>query len=131
MRRSTPQDKAFKRKVAEEFGRARDKAAEKGLSVEQFAQSLGVSRAMLHKYLVQESMPGLRVLQRARKYWGVQLSYGGLGQEFVKRSRDSRQMEMQFSIEDISKDQIEIKKFSPKGEGAVELLIRIDFSKTA
>ena len=40
-------------------------------------------------------------------------------------------MELQLSLENISKEQIQIRKFSPKGESSVELVIRIDFSKSA
>jgi len=131
MGRTTPEDEAFKQRVAEEFKRARDRASAKRFSVEQFAQTLGVTRAALHKYLSQKSIPSLRVLQRARQYWGVRLTYGELGDRYVKPKKDPRQMEFQFSAEDVSKEQIEIKKFSPKGTNAIELLVKIHFSKTA
>ena len=78
-------------------------------------------------------MGAARVLGAAmRQYWGVKLSYGDLGVGYVStKKKDPRQMELQFSVADISKEQIEIKKISAKGETAVELLIRIDFSKSA
>jgi transcriptional regulator with XRE-family HTH domain len=132
MSRSTPDDDAFKRRVAREFIRARDRALGDGWSMEEFVQRLGITRAAFHKHVTGKAIPSLRVLNKARKYWGVQLSYGELGDGFIKtKKKDPRQMEFQFSLTDISKEQIEVKRFSPKGEKAVELLIKIDFSKSA
>ena len=131
MTRSTPEDEAFKRRVAEEFARARDLARRQKFSYDEFLSKLGVTRAAFHKYMTQKAIPSLRVLHRARKYWGVQLAYGDLGEDYVTtKRRDPRQLEL-FSVADVSKDQIEVKRISPKGETAVELLLRIDFSKTA
>lgn len=132
MSRSTPEDEAFKRKVAKEFTLARDRAVADGFSVQDFVGKLGITRPALHKYLTCKAIPSLRVLARARKYWGVRLSYGDLGDRYVKsKKKDPRQMEFQFSVAAISKEQIEVKRFSPRGEKAIELLIKIDFSKSA
>ena len=138
MTRSTPEDDVFKRRVAKEFLRVRDHARDqarmhgKDWSMEAFVRSLGITRAAFHKLVAEKAIPSLRVLSRARKYWGVQLSYGDLGDRYIKtKKKDPRQGEFKFSIADISSDQIEIKKVSPKGECSVELLIRIDFSKSA
>jgi transcriptional regulator with XRE-family HTH domain len=132
MSRSTPEDEEFKRRVAEEFTRARTRAEQMGLSFEAFLRTLGVTRAGFHKYMTLNAIPSLRVLQRARKCWKVQIKYGEIGSAYLStKKKDPRQMEFQFSVADISKEQIEIKKISAKGETAVELLIRIDFSKSA
>jgi len=129
MGRSTSEDEAFKRRVAEEFDRARDRA---GLSVDDFARSLGITRAAFYKYVTRKAIPSLRVLQQARRRWGVKLSYGELGDAYVKaQKKDSRQMEFQFSLEDLTKEQIQVTRFSPKGANSAELLIKIDFSKSA
>jgi transcriptional regulator with XRE-family HTH domain len=130
MRRATPQDQAFKRKVAEEFKRVVEEQAAKRKSVEWVGGVLGVTRQAVYKYLNGEAIPGLRVLERARSRFGVRLSYGELGDRYVRAKRDERQLEL-FPIEKACKEQIEIKRFVPKGESAAELLIRIDFSKTA
>ncbi|WP_158942131.1 helix-turn-helix domain-containing protein [Granulicella sp. S190] len=132
----SPEDKAlneaFKKRVAIEFAAARDRARAKNVSVEDFVTSLGVTRAALCKYVNGKTIPSLRVLRRARHYWGVDLSYGELGDAYIKpRKKNSRQLEFQFSTSDITKDQIEIRKFSPKSDGSVELLLRIDFSRSA
>jgi transcriptional regulator with XRE-family HTH domain len=125
-------NEAFKKRVAAEFIKARDRAKEDGESIEEFVLKLGITRAALCKYVNRKAIPSLRVLSRARMYYGVNLSYGELGDSYLKlKKKDPRQMELQFSMSEISKDQIEIKKFSPKGDSSVELLIRIDFSKGA
>jgi transcriptional regulator with XRE-family HTH domain len=132
MSRSNRGDEAFKRRVAEEFSRACDQARAQGWTVERFAQSLGVTRAAFHKYVTKKAIPSLRVLALARTRWGVQIPYGELGESYLNAKKgDLRQMELRFSVETISKDQVEIKRLSPRGDNAVELLIRIDFSKTA
>ena len=130
--RSNHTDEAFKRKAAAEFNRALSDARAKGLTVEQFAATLQITRAGLYRILRGAVIPSLRVLQRARKRWGVRLVYGELDDRYLKVKRaDPRQTEIQFSMEDVSKDQIEITKLSPKGESSLELVIRISFPRTA
>ena len=127
-------DGPFKRKVAEEFLKARERALKTGMvkSAEDFVRSLGVTRAGFHKYITKKSIPSLRVLNRARRLYNVRLNYGELGSTYFKgKKADPRQRTFEFVAEAISKEQIEIKKFSPKGETTVELVISIDFSKTA
>lgn len=123
---------AFKKRVASEFQKARDRAKADGNSIEEFVLSLGITRAALCKYVNGKAIPGLRVLRRARQYYGVNLSYGELGENYLKaKKKDPRQMELQFTLSEISKDQIEIKKFSPRGDSSVDLWININFSKGA
>lgn len=132
MRRTTPEDEAFMKRVAQEFRRACDQAIKTGLceSIEEFARALGITRAALYKHFNQQSMPSLRVLQRAKKY-GVRLSYGDLGNRYLTSSKeDPRQTRFPFTLEDVSKEQVYVKKFSPKNDGALELLIQIDRKKT-
>jgi transcriptional regulator with XRE-family HTH domain len=133
---TNPEDKAlneaFKKRVASEFASARDRAKLKGDSIEEFVRSLGITRAALCKYVNGKAIPSLRVLRRARQYHGVNLSYGELGDGYLKsRRKNPRQMELQFSMSEVSKEQIVIKKFAPKGDSSVELWINIDFSKSA
>jgi len=95
-------------------------------------RKLGITRAAFHKQITGKVIPSLRVLANARKYWGVKLSYGELSDAYVNRKKkDPRQAEFQFSVADISKDQIEVTRVSPKGARAVEVLIKIDLSKSA
>src|SRR5438046_1755917 len=105
------EDEAFRRKVAAEFARARDRACERGFSVEDFVRKIGITRAALNKYINGKSIPRLRVLQKARKYWGVRLSYGELGDTYIKAKKaDPKQARFEFDLGEISKEQIEIKR---------------------
>ncbi len=132
MKKPDPSDDVFKRRVAAEFRRALADARDKKMSAEGFARTLGITRAGVYKILAGTTIPSLRVLRNARRHWGVHLNYGELGDTYIKAKRtDPRQMEIQFAISDISKEQIEVARFSPKGENSVELVIKIDFSKTA
>src|SRR5260370_38271054 len=98
MTRSTPDDEAFKRRVASEFTRARERGRLKGFSMEDFVRKLGITRAAFHKHVTGKAIPSLRVLEKARRYWDVQLSYGELGNTYVKsKKKDPRQTEFQFS----------------------------------
>ncbi len=131
-----PEDKAlndaFKKRVVSEFQKARDLAKAQGISIEAFVTSLGITRAALCKYVNGKSIPSLRVLRRARQYYGVDLSYGELGDGYLRaKKKDPRQMELQFTMSEISMDRIQIKKFSPKGDNSVDLWINIDLSKRA
>lgn len=134
MKRNTPQDETFKKSVRDEFLAAIKRARKMGYTTDKFAETLGITRAGLHKYVRKEaqSIPSLRVLERARRLWKVRLSYGGLSDEFIARkSVSAGQLEFQFSVGDIAKENIQIQKVSPKGDKAVELLLKIDFSKRA
>jgi transcriptional regulator with XRE-family HTH domain len=131
MGRTTPEDEAFKRAVAEEFRLAVDRAAKQGLSVEQFGQVLGVTRQAVYKYLNEKSIPSLRVLQRARSRFGVRLTYGELGDRYLKPAKDDGQLKLPFSLANVSKEQIQVKKFSPRGDNTADLVLRITLSKTA
>lgn len=130
--RSTRVDDQFKKRLADEFARARNQAKASNLSVEQFVAKLGITRAALHKYLHGKAIPSLRVLERAKKFFGVDIAYGELGQSYVRvQQSDPRQTEFQFVLSDVSSDQISIKKFTPKSEGSAELVISIDLRKRA
>jgi transcriptional regulator with XRE-family HTH domain len=133
MRRVDPNDEAFKRKVKAEFKRALDDAQRcRKMTVEEFARSLGITRAGVYKILGGKTIPSLRVLRKARKYWNVRLTYGDFGDGYTKaRKADPRQIEFQFPIGDISKDRIEVERVSPKPNNSVQLVIRIDLSRTA
>jgi len=132
VKKSNDIDEVFKRRVAKEFRRAVDAARGRNISVDGFARKLGITRAAVYKIMDGNRIPSLRVLRKAKQFFGVKVSYGELGDGYVKTRRaDPRQIKIEFSVGDVSRDQIEVKKFSPVGENSLELLIRIDFSKTA
>ena len=63
---------------AQKLSQAREDAKrENGMSYEEFAHRLGVTRAGLHKYLNEENVPSLSILERA-KALGVEVGYGEL-----------------------------------------------------
>ncbi len=131
MKRSTKVDEIFKKKIAEEFGRARDRAKLDGWTVENFVAKLGITRAALHKYMTGTAIPSLRVLEKAKQYWGVNVPYGELGDSYLRPVRkNAGQMEFEF-LTDVSPEQITVKKFTPKGEGTAEIILSIDFRKRA
>jgi hypothetical protein len=70
MSRSTHDDEVFMRKVAKEFLLARDRALKEGWSMEEFVARLGITRAAFHKHVTGKAIPSLRVLSKAKKYWG-------------------------------------------------------------
>jgi transcriptional regulator with XRE-family HTH domain len=134
MKRDTPQDVRFKKRVREEFLAAIERAQRMGYTVDKFAQTLGITRAGLHKYIRKEnqSIPSLRVLEKARRVWKVHLDYGGLGDGFVRKTPNARdQLELQFTAADIVKENIRVRRVTPKGDNAVELLLNIGFAKRA
>ena len=105
-----------------------------GYTVDKFAGTLGITRAALHKYTRSESqsIPSLRVLEKARRIWKVRLQYGDLGEGFVSKApRGHGQLEFQFTTGDIVKENIRVQRVTPRGDKAVELLINISFEKPA
>jgi transcriptional regulator with XRE-family HTH domain len=134
MNRDTPQDETFKKRVREEFLDAIGRAQKMGYTVDKFAGTLGITRAGLHKYIRSEhqSIPSLRVLEKARRIWKVRLNYGDLGDGFVSKTSNAQgQLELQFTTADIVKENIRIQRVTPKGDNAVELLLNIGFAKRA
>lgn len=134
MKRDTPQDETFKKRVREEFLEAIGRAQKMGYTVDEFAGTLGITRAGLHKYTRSEhqSIPSLRVLEKARRIWKVRLNYGDLDENFITRKSNAPgQLELQFTAADIVKENIRIQRVTPKGENAVELLLNIGFVKRA
>ncbi len=128
--RSTSEDRAFKDAVAKQFEAARHRAEKRNISYSDFLKRLGITRAAYHKYITGKSIPSLRVIGNAARYFGVRLQYPNVDYGVVQTKRsDTRQLEFQFSLADITPSQIEVVKFSPKRQGIVELRLRINFSK--
>ena len=66
-----------------EVARRETKPRKHGTSSEKFAQELGVTRAGLYKYLNQENVPSLDILERA-KVLGVEVKCGDLDLDLIK-----------------------------------------------
>src|SRR4051794_18406739 len=78
MNRKTSIDRAYARKFGEKVEAALLEARKTGTSVEEFAMSLGVTRAGLHKYRKGKTVPGMSVIEKAKRLWDVDVKYGEL-----------------------------------------------------
>jgi predicted transcriptional regulator len=134
MKRHSPLDKAFMKAFAEKLAKARDKAKRvEGTSFEKFAELLGVTRAGLHKYLREKSVPSLDVLERARRL-GVEVKYGELDVDMIKKrarndaSSPEAQMILPLALENLTDKSITV-ELAPRKPNAIELNLTIRFSK--
>jgi len=134
MKRHSPVDKAFLKKFAEELLKARDNAkAADGRSFAEFAEMLGVTRAGLHKYLKEKSIPSLDVLERARML-GVDVKYGDLDVSLIKkrakkdRNSPEAQMMLPLALESLTDQNITV-EVGHRKPNALELNVTIKFSR--
>ena len=119
---------------AEKLAKARDKAKRvNGTSFEKFAELLGVTRAGLHKYLREKSVPSLDVLERAHRL-GVEVKYGELDVDMIKTrakkdaTSSEAQMILPLALENLTDQNISI-ELAPRKPNAIELNVTIRFSK--
>jgi transcriptional regulator with XRE-family HTH domain len=134
MKKHSHVDKAFMSSFAAKLSGARDRAKRiDGVSFEKFAELLGVTRAGLHKYLKEKSVPSLDVLERARRL-GVEVKYGELNIEMIKRrakkdpASPEAQMILPLALENLTDQNISI-ELAPKKPNAIELNVTIRFSR--
>jgi transcriptional regulator with XRE-family HTH domain len=132
MKRRSPRDIAFMKAFADKLRRARENAKRMdGISYEAFASRLGVTRAGLHKYLNEENVPSLDILERA-KALGVEVKYGdldvGLIRARAKKADDSQeaQMLLPLAIENLTDQNVTIEVGSRK-PNAIALNVTIKF----
>jgi predicted transcriptional regulator len=135
MKRHSPADKAFLKKFAEELVKARDKTkAADGASFAEFSEMLGITRAGLHKYLKEKSVPSLDVLERARML-GLEVKYGDLDVSLIKkrakkdRNSPEAQMMLPLALESLTDQNITV-QVGPRKPNAIELNVTIKFSQT-
>jgi transcriptional regulator with XRE-family HTH domain len=134
MKKHSPVDIAFMKSFAEKLSKARDKAKkDDGTTFERFAELLGVTRAGLHKYLKEKSVPSLDVLERARRL-GVEVKYGELDIDMIrKRARKDAaspegQMILPLALENLSDQNISV-ELAPKKPNSIELNVTIRFAQ--
>jgi transcriptional regulator with XRE-family HTH domain len=118
---------------AEKLLKARKEAKRNnGTSYEEFAQRLGVTRAGLHKYLKQQNVPSLYILERA-KALGVEVGYGELNVPLIKKrarkdaTSPEAQMMLPLAIETLTDRSITTEVVSRK-PNAIELNVTIRFA---
>ena len=119
---------------AEKLTKARDKAKkDDGTSFEKFAELLGVTRAGLHKYLREKSVPSLDILERARRL-GVEVKYGELNVDMIQKrakkdaASPEAQMILPLALEHLTDQNISVELASKK-PNAIELNVTIRFSQ--
>ena len=117
---------------AEKLLKARENARKvDGISFEEFANRLGVTRAGIHKYFNEENVPSLDILERA-KALGVQVRYGDLDVSLIKirSKKDSASREAQMilplAIENLTDQNVTVEVGSRK-PNAIELNVKIKF----
>jgi hypothetical protein len=132
----THDDEAFSAEFGRELKRHYDRATQKGgdnpgLSDEQFAATLDVTRPALMKYLKGAAMPTLRVVVLAFLRYGVNVAYFRMPL-FGKRGRKdspiptTAQLVLPFSVQGLNTATIQT-KVEPKGVNRFE--IRVDIQK--
>jgi transcriptional regulator with XRE-family HTH domain len=135
MKPHSPRDKAFMKAFARKLRQRRDKAKHsEGVSYEEFAKRLGLTRAGVLKYLNEENVPSPQMLEKIHSVWGVQVGYGELDitliKERAKRNKKSAeaQMLLPFAIENLSDENIVV-ELAQKKPSSIELNLRILFKR--
>ena len=125
---STKDDERFRTEVARVLAIAISKG---GLSRQEAAMTLQVSRQALHKYLRGLATPRSAVLSRACREWGVKFRYrdGEFGEEALRTPRiakdsPSEQLDL-FAAEALKTANFEVVRASPSRDGTIELQLRI------
>ncbi len=123
----TTDDDAFVAQFAPALKRAYQKEKEKGTTDQVFAESIGVERPQLNRYLDGESMPSVRTVAFAHQEYGIAVPYNrvSLQDALPKRSRKKKpeplaQMVLPFTIQaekasarvDLKLDSVSARKFT-------------------
>jgi transcriptional regulator with XRE-family HTH domain len=109
----TPEDTAFAAQFGRELKLKYDEAKRRGVTDSAFAESLGVKRAPLDKYLRGEAVPGIRTLALARRTYGIAVRYEGVdvlnGGKRNRTVEQPNQMELPFVISAEGPGQFDLK----------------------
>ena len=123
----TVDDDAFVAQFAPALKRAYQKAKEEEMTDQAFAESIGVERAQLDRYLNGESMPSVRTVAFAYRGYGIAIPYNRISLQgaFPKRARRNKseplaQMVLPFTIQaekaaarvDLKLDSVSARKFA-------------------
>jgi transcriptional regulator with XRE-family HTH domain len=102
MKKRTPEDAAFAARFGRELKAKYDQAKEKKITDAVFAESIGVMRAQLDKYLRGEAVPGIRTVALARRKYGIAVPYDGVDVSRVRngarQASAPEQLELPFVI---------------------------------
>lgn len=123
----TTDDDAFVAQFAPALKRAYQQEKEKGMTDQVFAESIGVERPQLNRYLDGESMPSVRTVAFAHQEYGIAIPYNriSLQEALPKRSRKKKpvpltQLVLPFTIQagkaaarvDVKLDSVSTRKFA-------------------
>jgi transcriptional regulator with XRE-family HTH domain len=132
MSKRTANDRAFAAAFGDKLEAAfkehvKDKSNPNRISVEQFAKSLNLTRAGLHKAMRGKSVPNLDLIERARNY-DVNIGYGDLSPQKVssKKRISDLQLFLPFAVENLKKDNVRVELGEHK-QDTVELRVWIKF----
>lgn len=102
----TPEDDAFIAEFVPKLKRAYESEKARGISDQKFAESIGVERAQLDRYLDQQSMPSVRTVVLAYEKYHIAVPYRriSLQRALPKKARKEtseafKQMVLPFTIE--------------------------------
>ena len=127
MKKRTADDDAFVERFASELRREYEKAKRGGMSDQVFAESIGVERASLDRYLNGESMPSVRTVAFAYRGHRIAIPYQQVSLQAAlprasrkKRPEPPSQMVLPFVVEtekagtrvDIKLDSVSARKFA-------------------
>lgn len=123
MKRTT-EDDFYAERFGERLEEVYEAAKNKGVSDQKFAESIGVERPQLRKYLRGEAVPSVRTVALARRHHGIGVSYDNievsemLGKRRRKRRSVARAMQLRlpFSVQagDPTKVEVELKSLRPR-----------------
>lgn len=125
----TSEDDEFAINFGAELSSAYDAAKESGKTDEEFADSIGVMRPQLKKYLSGAAVPCLRTVAMAKKNHNVDVPYAGVlvlqGTKKHITARRPVQLHLPLTIEATGADQLNVRvKSASSGRVELELMVR-------
>jgi transcriptional regulator with XRE-family HTH domain len=119
----TSEDDAFASQFGNSLEKAYDLAKSNNITDQAFAESIGVERPQLRRYIRGEAVPSVRTVALAHRAYGISVPYAGIetGKSLGKKSKrkvivDNLQLRLPFSLEvaEPHKYEIELKAIRPK-----------------
>jgi len=126
----TTEDDLYAERFGECLEGAYESAKKKGISDQKFAESIGVARAQLRKYLHGEAVPSVRTIALAQRNLGIRVPYDNIevgqmlaGTRIRTRPAPAMQLRLPFSLQGNPRNfEVELKSVRPR---KYELRIRM------
>lgn len=123
MKRTT-EDDFYAERFGERLEEVYEAAKKKGVSDQRFAESIGVERPQLRKYLRGEAVPSVRTVALAQRHYGIGVSYDNIEvSQMLGRTKrkcqsvvPTMQLRLPFSVQvgDPTKIEVELKSLRPR-----------------